>query len=139
MTKLHKDKHNGKKANNGTTFPCSKFKIDANNKTINLLHIYKFLCKYKVSISQMNKELVVCIFFPSCSKAYLVNRSAKDPKSTYKARYFPSRLIDILEAGFLSSLLCPILSHVLMSQTAVSALLPASYRQGYLKLKLCME
>lgn len=42
----------------------------------------------------------------------------------YSARYFPSRLIDITEAGFLRSLLCPILFHVLISQTAVTALSP---------------
>lgn len=44
--------------------------------------------------------------------------------SSYKARYFPSLLMDIMEAGFLSSLLCPILFHVLISQTAVTALSP---------------
>lgn len=46
---------------------------------------------------------------------------------TYWARYFPSKLMDIRQAGFLSSLLCPILFHVLMSQTAVTDLLPVIY------------
>ena len=43
--------------------------------------------------------------------------------------------MDIIEAGFLSSLLCPILFHVLMSQTAVTALLPAYTVKYTSKLK----
>jgi hypothetical protein len=44
---------------------------------------------------------------------------------SYRERYFPSWLTDITEADFLSSLLCPILFHELMSQTAVRDLSPA--------------
>ena len=43
---------------------------------------------------------------------------------TYRARYFPSLLMDNMEAGFLSRLLCPILFHVLISQTATTDLSP---------------
>lgn len=44
---------------------------------------------------------------------------------SYRERYFPSWLTDITEADFLSSLLCPILFHELMSQTEVRDLSPA--------------
>lgn len=47
-------------------------------------------------------------------------------RCTYKAKYFPSRLMDITEAGFLSNLLYPILFQLLMSQTAVTAFSPVS-------------
>lgn len=50
--------------------------------------------------------------------------------TSYKAKYFPSRLMDITEAGFLSNLLYPILFQLLMSQTAVTALSPVSKKKS---------
>lgn len=57
-------------------------------------------------------------------KTLILIKAKFEVSSSYRARYFPSLLIDITEAGFLSSLLNPILFQVLISQTAVTDLSP---------------
>lgn len=89
MTKLHKDKPNGKKVHNGNTFPCSKFKIDANNKTINLLHIYKFLCKYKVSAISNEQRISSLHFFSILFKSKLGEQKCKRSKEHIQSKIFP--------------------------------------------------
>lgn len=85
-----------------------------------------YIYKFKTSESLLEEATLDLSYLSRIWYYYGIKTEVKSNKaSPYRARYFPSKLMDMMEAGLLSSLLCPILFHVLMSQTAVTALLPA--------------